>query len=258
VVPPLVEDGRPYEGGAQTPGTIVSVEQRLVRDGDGHESRVCTGLVRYEVEGRTHQVETTYSSGGLCDDVGRVLEVSYLPAAPEQGRPQAEHQARLLDLAVVPGYLVGGGAALALLRRLGQALVGAGTVLSGRRLTAARRPEPDDALRAQLREAWREPGEVEEPSAVEQLRAALVDVGEQRDAAEAEQRARGRATGWLPGPPRPRRRRAGTPTRTGRRRCGGGTARSGPRTRGTGRPPTDPPGSPAGRSGARARSARRC
>jgi hypothetical protein len=102
---------RPFRGGVETDGTVVSIETRRSRIGAGSSRRTMqTYAPRVEfadVNGVTHSV-TSSLSGGVPPAVGDTVRISYVPADPGRARIMGDAHTRVgryLLLVVGLGFL---------------------------------------------------------------------------------------------------------------------------------------------------------
>jgi hypothetical protein len=94
---------RPYPDGITAPGTVARLE-------DSPDEDSCYALVDYEAAGRSWQVRSSYGSSDLCGLQGAIVDVSYPPDRPGEGRVIVNHLSAFALLFSAIGVLAMGAA----------------------------------------------------------------------------------------------------------------------------------------------------
>jgi hypothetical protein len=141
----VIENTSAHEGGVLTEGRVISVE----RSSGGNS---CSLVVAYEIGGEQLTTSSASASTEQCDDVGRTVEVSYLPDQPGSARVvEGDWLGRIFQ--IVGGVILLSGLWL-LLVRLVALCAGVYLWFWGRRRTRQHPPSATSDWMAQLRSAW--------------------------------------------------------------------------------------------------------
>ncbi len=135
---------KPYDNGVIVEGRVTAVER-------GSEN-ACSLIVEYQIGNERFTTASSSSSTTQCDDVGRTVEVSYLPDQPGSARVvESVWFGRIFQL--VGGVIILAGLTTMVVRFL-EICVGAYLWFWGRRRTRQHPPTASSDWMGQLRAAW--------------------------------------------------------------------------------------------------------
>jgi hypothetical protein len=99
-------------GAQQAPGTVIEIVERHTTDDEGRTRMSRHPVVRFEVEDRAVEFESTVGGGRSAYDVGESVAVAYEPADPRHARIVSFRELYLYPLlsGVAGGALFVGGA----------------------------------------------------------------------------------------------------------------------------------------------------